>query len=129
MYSDKEQVNILTSLLVASGIRHAVVCPGSRNAPIAPAPLLELSRSAWACPLTAPQVMHLLTAGAPGWRPVVLTSLPSFLSPSFRQSPARPEATTAAQTHADNHCPDTPESCAYQHHRPLAAPCPATPRY
>ena len=34
MYSDKEQVNILTSLLVASGVRHAVVCPGSRNAPI-----------------------------------------------------------------------------------------------
>ena len=34
MYSDKEQVNILTSLLVASGVRHAIVCPGSRNAPI-----------------------------------------------------------------------------------------------
>ena len=34
MYSDKENVNILTALLVAHGIRHAVVCPGSRNAPI-----------------------------------------------------------------------------------------------
>ena len=34
MYSDKESVNILTSLLVSFGIRHAVVCPGSRNAPI-----------------------------------------------------------------------------------------------
>lgn len=34
MYSDKENVNILTSLLVAHGVRHAVVCPGSRNAPI-----------------------------------------------------------------------------------------------
>lgn len=34
MYSDKESVNILTSLLVAHGVRHAVVCPGSRNAPI-----------------------------------------------------------------------------------------------
>lgn len=34
MYSNKESVNILTSLLVAHGIRHAVVCPGSRNAPI-----------------------------------------------------------------------------------------------
>ena len=34
MYSNKENVNILTSLLVAHGIRHAVVCPGSRNAPI-----------------------------------------------------------------------------------------------
>ena len=34
MYSDKEQVNILTALLVAHGVRHAVVCPGSRNAPI-----------------------------------------------------------------------------------------------
>lgn len=34
MYSDKENVNILTSLLVAHGIHHAVVCPGSRNAPI-----------------------------------------------------------------------------------------------
>lgn len=34
MYSDKENVNILTSLLVAHGVRHAVVCPGSRNSPI-----------------------------------------------------------------------------------------------
>ena len=34
MYSNKENVNILTSLLVAHSIRHAVVCPGSRNAPI-----------------------------------------------------------------------------------------------
>ena len=34
MYSDKDHVNILTALLVAHGIRHAVVCPGSRNAPI-----------------------------------------------------------------------------------------------
>ncbi len=34
MFSDKENVNILTSLLVAHGVRHAVVCPGSRNAPI-----------------------------------------------------------------------------------------------
>ena len=34
MYSNKINVNILTSLLVAHGIRHAVVCPGSRNSPI-----------------------------------------------------------------------------------------------
>ena len=34
MFSNKENVNILTALLVAHGIRHAVVCPGSRNAPI-----------------------------------------------------------------------------------------------
>ena len=34
MYCSKENVNILTSLLVAHGVRHAVVCPGSRNAPI-----------------------------------------------------------------------------------------------
>ena len=34
MYSNKENVNILTALLVAHGIHHAVVCPGSRNAPI-----------------------------------------------------------------------------------------------
>lgn len=34
MYSSKENVNILTSLLVAHGIRHVVVCPGSRNAPL-----------------------------------------------------------------------------------------------
>ena len=34
MYSNKENVNILTALLVKHGIRHAVVCPGSRNAPI-----------------------------------------------------------------------------------------------
>ena len=34
MYSNKENVNILTALLVKHGIRHAVVCPGSRNAAI-----------------------------------------------------------------------------------------------
>ena len=34
MYSNKESVNQLTALLVKYGIRHAVVCPGSRNAPI-----------------------------------------------------------------------------------------------
>lgn len=34
LYSDKENVNILTALLVAHGVKHAVVCPGSRNAPI-----------------------------------------------------------------------------------------------
>ena len=34
MYSDKKNINILTSLLAAHHIRHAVVCPGSRNAPI-----------------------------------------------------------------------------------------------
>lgn len=34
MYSDKDNVNILTALLVKWGVQHAVVCPGSRNAPI-----------------------------------------------------------------------------------------------
>ena len=34
MYSDKENINILTALLLAHGVRHAVVCPGSRNAPM-----------------------------------------------------------------------------------------------
>ena len=34
MYSNKENVNTLTALLVAHGVKHAVVCPGSRNAPI-----------------------------------------------------------------------------------------------
>ena len=34
MYSDKANINILTALLVAYGVRHAVCCPGSRNAPI-----------------------------------------------------------------------------------------------
>ena len=34
MYSSKENVNILTSLLVKHGVRHAVICPGSRNSPI-----------------------------------------------------------------------------------------------
>ena len=33
MFSSKENVNILTSLLVAHGVYHAVVCPGSRNSP------------------------------------------------------------------------------------------------
>lgn len=33
-FSNKENVNILTSLLMAHGVKHAVVCPGSRNAPV-----------------------------------------------------------------------------------------------
>lgn len=34
MYSNHLNVNILTSLLVQWGVKYAVVCPGSRNAPI-----------------------------------------------------------------------------------------------
>ena len=34
MYSNKQNVNILTALLISHGVRHAIVCPGSRNAPI-----------------------------------------------------------------------------------------------
>lgn len=34
MFSNKENINILTALLVKKGVTHAVVCPGSRNAPI-----------------------------------------------------------------------------------------------
>lgn len=34
MYSNKENVTILTSLLLEYGVSDAVVCPGSRNAPI-----------------------------------------------------------------------------------------------
>lgn len=34
MYSSKENINILTALLSAHGVGRAVVCPGSRNAPI-----------------------------------------------------------------------------------------------
>lgn len=34
MFSDKRNINILTSLLIAHGVKRAVVCPGSRNAPI-----------------------------------------------------------------------------------------------
>ena len=34
VYSNKENVNILTSLLIAHGVSHAVLCPGSRNTPI-----------------------------------------------------------------------------------------------
>lgn len=33
-YSNKQNINILIALLVAHNIKHAVVCPGSRNAPI-----------------------------------------------------------------------------------------------
>lgn len=35
MYCDKENVNILTALLVRHGVKHVVVCLGSRNAPLA----------------------------------------------------------------------------------------------
>lgn len=34
MYSNKDNVNILTALLVRHGVNRVVVCPGSRNAPI-----------------------------------------------------------------------------------------------
>ena len=34
MFVNSENVNILTSLLLQHGVREAVVCPGSRNAPI-----------------------------------------------------------------------------------------------
>jgi len=34
MYSNKENVNILTAHLMSHGVRHVVVCPGSRNAPL-----------------------------------------------------------------------------------------------
>lgn len=34
MFSDKPNINILTALLIEHHIAHAVVCPGSRNAPI-----------------------------------------------------------------------------------------------
>ena len=34
MYSNKESINILTSLLVSHDIKRLVACPGSRNAPI-----------------------------------------------------------------------------------------------
>lgn len=34
MFSDKKNINVLTSLLVAHGVKRVVVCPGSRNAPI-----------------------------------------------------------------------------------------------
>lgn len=34
MYSNKENVAVLTALLAAHGVTHAVVCPGSRNAPL-----------------------------------------------------------------------------------------------
>lgn len=34
MYSGKENINILTAALAQGGVRHAVVCPGSRNTPI-----------------------------------------------------------------------------------------------
>ena len=34
MYSNIENVNILTSVLTSHGVRRVVVCPGSRNAPI-----------------------------------------------------------------------------------------------
>ena len=33
-YSDKENINILCAVMVGHGLKHAVVCPGSRNAPI-----------------------------------------------------------------------------------------------
>ena len=34
MYSNIDNVNILTGVLQSHGVRRAVVCPGSRNAPI-----------------------------------------------------------------------------------------------
>lgn len=33
-YSDKKNINVLCAVMLGHGVRHAVVCPGSRNAPI-----------------------------------------------------------------------------------------------
>ena len=33
-YSDKENINVLCAVMLGHGLTHAVVCPGSRNAPI-----------------------------------------------------------------------------------------------
>ena len=33
-YSDKDNINILCAVMLGHGVTHAVVCPGSRNAPI-----------------------------------------------------------------------------------------------
>ena len=33
-YSEKENINILCAVMLGHGVKHAVVCPGSRNAPI-----------------------------------------------------------------------------------------------
>lgn len=33
-YSDKKNINVLCAVMLSHGVRHAVVCPGSRNAPI-----------------------------------------------------------------------------------------------
>lgn len=35
MYSDKKNISVLTSLMLEHGVRHVVVCPGSRNSPLA----------------------------------------------------------------------------------------------
>ena len=34
MFSNKENINILSTLLITHGVRHAVLCPGSRNSAI-----------------------------------------------------------------------------------------------
>ena len=33
-YSDKKNINVLCAVMLGHGVRHVVVCPGSRNAPI-----------------------------------------------------------------------------------------------
>ena len=34
MFGNKKNINILVALLIKHGVKRAVVCPGSRNAPI-----------------------------------------------------------------------------------------------
>ncbi len=96
MYSSKENVNILTALLVAHGIRHAVVCPGSRNAPIVHNleacpdimchPLTD-ERSAGFCALglcdaTGQPVAVCVTSGS-----ALLNVLPAVAEAYYRQRP------------------------------------------
>ncbi len=96
MYSSKENVNILTALLVAHGIRHAVVCPGSRNAPIvhnlkacpdiACHPLTD-ERSAGffalgLCDATGQPVAVCVTSGS-----ALLNVLPAVAEAYYRQRP------------------------------------------
>lgn len=94
MYSNKPNVNILTSLLVKYGIRHVVVCPGSRNAPLvhnfAECPDIEChlvtdERSAAFVALGMRQMLHEPVAVCVTSGTALLNTLPAVAESSYQK--------------------------------------------
>ena len=94
MYSNKDNVNILTALLVKHGVEHVVVCPGSRNAPLvhnfAECPDIEChlvtdERSAAFVALGMRQMLHKPVAVCVTSGTALLNTLPAVAESSYQK--------------------------------------------